>query len=272
MDYSARIESQIYRDKVISAEKAASCIQDGMTVSVPHFICYDSPVSTARAVLDRKLKGENFQVDLVSAAACHPVIDQGWTEAGIVRSFMPYTSANSSIRKSANRADGLYFKDYRLSVIPEYMRMGYLGDIDVALVSVAGITADGKLKPSVCAGYTQTVLNCAKKVILEINLQSAPDMYLLHDVYDPGDREGRQPIPITKANDVILSLIHISSHGKGSPQRKLRTPFLRLAALSRERRLPVSGVSETKGDRGEGSTSRPPAGSETANKSRESCR
>ena len=64
----------------------------------------------------------------------------------------------------------------------------------------------------------------------------------------------------------------VSSHGKGSPQRKLRTPFLRLAALSRERRLPVSGVSETKGDRGEGSTSRPPAGSETANKSRESCR
>lgn len=205
MDYSTRIESQLYRDKVISAQQAASYVQDGMTVAVPHFICYDSPVSTAKAVLDRKLNGENFQVDLVSAAACHPVIDEGWTKAGIIKSFMPYTSANSSIRKSANSPDGLNFKDYRLSVIPEYIRMGFLGDIDVALVSVAGITEDGKLKPSVCSGYTQTVLNCAKKVILEINLQSSPDMYLLHDVYDPGPREGRQPIPITKATDVIGS-------------------------------------------------------------------
>lgn len=200
----SRIKSPVYREKVISAEQAASYIKDGMTLSVPHFICYDSPVSTARALLERTRSGEKIEVNLISAASCTPVIDEDWTKAGIIKSFMPYTQAHSSVRKSANTADGgLNFMDYRLSVIPEYIRSGYLGDIDIALVSVAGITEDGKLKPSVCAGYTQTVLNCAKKVILEINLQSSEDMYLLHDVFEPGGRPNRQPIPITKATDVI---------------------------------------------------------------------
>ena len=202
---TSRVQSQIFRDKIMSAEQAADFIQDGMTVCIPHFICYDSPVSVARALLERRMKGEKIGVKLVSAAACTPVVDQGWTDAGIIKSFMPYTSAQSSIRKSANDPHGLNFMDYRLSVIPEYIRSGFLGDIDVALVSVAGITAEGGLKPSVCSGYTQTVLNCAKKVVLEINMQSSEDMYLLHDVYDPGPRPGRQPIPITKATDVIGS-------------------------------------------------------------------
>lgn len=202
----SRIESPVFREKVITAEQAASYIKDGMTVSVPHFICYDSPVSTARALLGRRNTGEKIEVKLISAASCTPVIDEDWTNAGMIKSFMPYTQAHSSVRKSANTAEGgLNFMDYRLSMIPEYIRSGYLGDIDVALVSVAGITEDGKLKPSVCAGYTQTVLNCAKKVILEINLQSSEGMYRLHDVYEPDARPGRQPIPITKATDVIGS-------------------------------------------------------------------
>ncbi len=201
----SRIENPVYREKVISAEQAASYIQDGMTVSIPHFICYDNPVSTARALIERQKKGEKIGVKMISAAVCSPTIDQGWTEAGIFKSYMPYLSANSSVRKSANTPDGIDFMDYRLSVIPEYIRSGYLGDVDVAIVSVAGITEDGKLKPSVDSGYTQTVLNCAKKIILEINLQSSDEMYLLHDVYEPGGRPNRQPIPITKADDVIGS-------------------------------------------------------------------
>lgn len=204
MDLS-RIESQLYRDKVISAEKAASFIENGMTLAIPHFICFDNPIGVAGALLERRKKGEDIVIDLVAGAACAPIIDMGWTEAGMVRSFMPYTSANSGIRKCANATDGLFFKDYRLSVIPEYIKSGYLGDIDIALVSVAGITEDGKLKPSICAGYSQTVLTYAKKVILEINVNSSADMYLLHDIYDPGPRPGRQPIPITKADDAIGS-------------------------------------------------------------------
>lgn len=205
MDFS-RIKSPVYRDKVMSAEQAASYIKDKMTLSVPHFICYDSPVSTAQALLDRVKAGEKISVNLISAASCTPVIDEEWTKAGMIKSFMPYTQAHSSVRKSANAPyGGLNFMDYRLSVIPEYIRSGYLGDIDIALVSVAGITEDGKLKPSICSGYTQTVLNCAKKVILEINLQSSEDMYKLHDVFEPGGRPNRKPIPITKATDVIGS-------------------------------------------------------------------
>lgn len=204
MDLS-RIENAALREKVMSAEQAASFIQDGMTVGIPHFICYDSPVSVARAVLDRKQKGEDLKLHLVSAASPTPVISEGWTKAGITKSFMPYIQSTSAMREYSNTPGGIDFMDFRLSLIPEYIRHGYLGDIDVALVSVAGITEDGKLKPSVCSGYTQTILNAAKKVILEINLQSSADMYLLHDVYDPGNRPNRQPIPITHADDVIGS-------------------------------------------------------------------
>lgn len=200
-----RIENPALREKVISAEQAAAYIQDGMTVSIPHFICYDSPVQVARAVLERKRTGEKIELRLISAASCTPTVDTDWTEAGITKSFMPYIQSNSIIRNYVNSDGGIDFKDYRLSVIPEYIRHGFLGDIDVALVSVAGITADGGLKPSICSGYTQTVLNEAKKVILEINMQSYEDMCLLHDVYDPGRQPGRGPIPVYRAKDVIGS-------------------------------------------------------------------
>ena len=202
----SRIKSPAFREKVITAEQAAGYIKDGMTIAVPHFICYDSPVGTARALLERRKAGEKIQVDLISAASCTPVISEEWTKAGMIKSFIPYMQAHSSVRYSANAArGGLNFKAYRLSMVPEYIRSGYLGDIDIALISVAGVTEEGKLKPSVCSGYTQTVLNCAKKIILEINLQSSEEMHLLHDVFEPGPRPGRKAIPITKAADVIGS-------------------------------------------------------------------
>lgn len=200
-----RIENASLREKVITAKEAAAYIKDGMTVSIPHFICYDSPVSVARAVLERNQAGEKIELHLISAASCTPTVDKDWTEAGITKSFMPYIQSNSIIRSYVNTSGGIDFKDYRLSMIPEYIRQGALGEVDIALVSVAGITEDGKLKPSVCAGYTQTVLSKAKKVILEINLQSSEDMHLLHDVYDLGPRPGRKHIPIYKADDVIGS-------------------------------------------------------------------
>ena len=88
----SRIESPAYREKVISAKQAASYIKDSMTVSVPHFICYDSPGSTARALLERQEAGEKIEVKLISAASCTPVIDEDWTKAGMIKSFMQIQS------------------------------------------------------------------------------------------------------------------------------------------------------------------------------------
>jgi succinyl-CoA:acetate CoA-transferase len=49
------------------------------------------------------------------------------------------------------------------------VRGGFFGHLDVALVEVAGVTADGALIPSSSVGNNNTWLDLADRVILEVN-------------------------------------------------------------------------------------------------------
>jgi succinyl-CoA:acetate CoA-transferase len=81
---------------------------------------------------------------------------------------------------------------------------GFLGHLDVALVEVSGITADGELVPSSSVGNNKTWIDQADAVILEVNSWQSEALQGMHDVYyGTALPPNRQPIPLTRPGDRI---------------------------------------------------------------------
>lgn len=198
-----RIKCSGLKDRIISAEQAARIIEPGMTVAIPHFNNLDSPVCIERALLERvKASGEKMELNVISTANCHPLVDTEWARAGMIKRRMDFVG-DPSIRYLLNTPGEVEFQDPHLSHVTEQIKHGWYGDIDVAIVSIAGITEDGGLLPSVCEGFVPTVLKAAKKVLLEINANSSEKMHLLHDVYSIDKLPIREPVAIKRVYDRI---------------------------------------------------------------------
>ena len=94
--------------------------------------------------------------------------------------------------------------DVHLSHVAQYAWFGLYGDLDVAIVEVAGIREDGLLIPSASIGNNKTWLERAKHVILEVNSRQPLGLDGMHDVYyGTALPPHRKPIPLTKSDDRI---------------------------------------------------------------------
>jgi succinyl-CoA:acetate CoA-transferase len=83
---------------------------------------------------------------------------------------------------------------------------GFLGDLHLAIVEVAGVLADGRLIPSSSVGNNKTWIDLADKVILEVNYWQSEHLEGLHDIYyGTALPPYRKPVPIVRANDRIGS-------------------------------------------------------------------
>jgi succinyl-CoA:acetate CoA-transferase len=91
-----------------------------------------------------------------------------------------------------------------LSHVAQMAWMGFLGPLDVAVVEISGITADGDLVPSSSVGNNKTWLDRADRVVLEVNSWQSPALDGMHDLYYgtalPPDRV---PIPLVGPADRI---------------------------------------------------------------------
>ena len=94
--------------------------------------------------------------------------------------------------------------DVHLSHVAQMVWEGFFGHLDMALVEVAGITADGELIPSSSVGNNKTWLDLADKVILEVNSGQTIELEGMHDIYYgialPPDRK---PIEIVEPAERI---------------------------------------------------------------------
>ncbi len=82
---------------------------------------------------------------------------------------------------------------------------GYYGNVDVAVVEVAGITeSGGELIPSASIGNNKTWLDVADRVILEVNSWVPEAMEGIHDVYyGTALPPHRKPLEIIRVEDRI---------------------------------------------------------------------
>ncbi len=198
--YKDRIRYAPYLDKVMSAEEAAQFIQDGMIVGASGFTRAGDPKAVTLALAERA-KNEKVKIKFWTGASLSDEVDGGLAEAGALSHRMPF-QATKSMRDLINKGE-ILFTDQHLSLSNEWIRMGVMGPIDIALVEAVTITEDGYIIPTSSVGNTPIFLEQAEKVIVEINLAHNPLLEGMHDIFLPAKRPGREAIPINNVSDRI---------------------------------------------------------------------
>lgn len=199
-DLGQFIRNKAFLDKIVSAEEAASWIEDGMNLGMSGFTLFGEPKEFPLALSKRGEK-ENFKVNLYTGASLGPTADQSMAEAGIINLRVPY-QGNAVMRGKINKGE-LYYIDQHLSHTAEEVRKGTLGKIDYAIIEAAAITEDGYIIPTGSVGNSPIFVEKAENVVIEINT-TAPRAYEgLHDIYIQKEQGERREIPIYKVSDRI---------------------------------------------------------------------
>ena len=206
MSIADRIRNPLLKSKIMSAEAAAELIPAGANVGMSGFTGSGHPKLVPGALAQRMKKahaaGEAFRIGLWTGASTAPELDGVLAEAQGVEMRLPYQS-DPIVRKQIN-AGQMQYTDLHLSHVAQLVWFGFLGNLDVAVIEVAGILPDGRLIPSSSVGNNKTWIDQADKIILEVNSMQNPGLEGMHDIYYgtqlPPDR---QPIPLVRANGRI---------------------------------------------------------------------
>jgi succinyl-CoA:acetate CoA-transferase len=195
-----RIHLPELREKVTTAEEAASWIEDGMTLGLSGFTRAGDAKAVPRALVDRANNGEDIKVNVYTGASLGADIDKILAESGVVNKRLPF-QADPVMRKEINTG-GHLFIDQHLSHTAELVRSGVL-EIDYAIVEATAITEDGLLIPTTSVGNNYSYVEFAKNLIIEVNTAHSEELQGIHDLYSPNKQGEREPIPLTKVNDRI---------------------------------------------------------------------
>jgi succinyl-CoA:acetate CoA-transferase len=191
---------------VVPADAAAALIAPGSTVGMSGFTGAgypkQVPLALAKRISEANAGGARFRINVWTGASTAPELDGALAAADGIELRLPYQSDPVS-RQKIN--DGLMeYIDVHLSHVAQMVWQGFLGHLDVALVEVSGITADGALIPSSSVGNNKTWIDQADTVILEVNSWQSADLDGMHDIYYctalPPDR---RPIQLTRPADRI---------------------------------------------------------------------
>ncbi|RBY97655.1 propionyl-CoA--succinate CoA transferase [Blastococcus sp. TF02-8] len=202
----ARIDHPGLARKVVPADAAAALIEPGDTVGMSGFTGAGYPKAVpealARRISGAHAAGEPFRVNVWTGASTAPELDGVLAAADGVDLRLPYQS--DPVTRAKINAGEMDYLDVHLSHVAQLAWEGFLGPLDVAVVEVSGITADGDLVPSSSVGNNKTWLDRADRVVLEVNSWQSPDLEGMHDIYYgtalPPDR---LPIPLTRPADRI---------------------------------------------------------------------
>jgi len=199
-NYEERIRNEQLRDRVVTAEEAASWIENGMTLGLSGFTRAGDVKAVPFALVNRVREEENFKVNVYTGASLGSDVDKLFAEAGILDKRLPF-QADPTMRKGINKGDFL-FVDQHLSHTSELIRSNVM-NVDVAILEAVSITEDGMVIPTTSIGNSLSFALNAKSIIIELNMSQSLQLEGLHDLYEPGKQGDRLPIPLTKSNDRI---------------------------------------------------------------------
>lgn len=196
-----RIRCKKLLDRVMTSDEAALLIKDGMNVGTSGFTPCGYPKAVPLALAKQAKEGRKVQINLMTGASVGVELDGELTEAGVIAKRLPYQT-NKSIRSAIN--DGrVDYIDQHLSHTPQFVRYGFQGNLDVALVEACAITEDGNIVPTTSVGNSPTFVQEADIVIVEVNTSQPLKLEGMHDIYIPQDPPNREPIPIVEPGDRI---------------------------------------------------------------------
>jgi succinyl-CoA:acetate CoA-transferase len=202
-----------FADKIMSAEEAAAFIPAGSNVGMSGFTGAGYPKAVPAALVARmreaKARGERFAVSVWTGASTAPELDGVMAEVEGVELRMPYQS--DPLSRAKINAGLMEYTDIHLSHVAQMVWEGFFGHLDVAVVEVAGITADGELIPSTSVGNNKTWIDLADKVILEVNSAQPIELEGMHDIYyGTALPPNRKPLQITQVSDRVgVPYLHV---------------------------------------------------------------
>ncbi|MFZ0703985.1 MAG: acetyl-CoA hydrolase/transferase family protein [Candidatus Korobacteraceae bacterium] len=209
-----RVLNKELAKKIMSADEAAALIRSGDQVGMSGFTGSGYPkvvpIELARRIAEANFRGQKFQVSVFTGASTGPELDGALAMAGGINLRLPYQS-DPETRKRINAGE-MDYMDVHLSHVAQIVEYGFLGKLNVALIEVAAVLEDGRLLPSSSIGNNRTWIDCAERVILEVNSWQPEALEGMHDIY-----YGLQPPP----NRGPIPLTH--------PGQRIGTPYLQVA-------------------------------------------
>ncbi|CAH2211816.1 acetyl-CoA hydrolase/transferase family protein [Tepidibacter aestuarii] len=196
-----RLRCNQLKGKVMSADEAAQLFEDGMIVGTSGFTPAGYPKAVPLALSRRKDKGDKIGLTIITGASVGDELDGELSRKGIMKRRYPYQT-NKDSRNKINSGD-VQYADMHLSNVPQWIKYGYFGNIDIALVEAVSITEDGNIIPSTSIGNANVFVETADKVIVEINTSQPLDLEGVHDIYSTKNPPNREAIPIVEATDRI---------------------------------------------------------------------
>ncbi|MDQ0176808.1 acetyl-CoA hydrolase/transferase family protein [Bacillus chungangensis] len=199
-DWDTLIRNVQLQDKIVSAEEAASWIQDGMTLGLSGF----TRAGDAKAVpiaLAERAKTETLKVNVYTGASLGSDVDKKLAEAGIIETRMPF-QVDAVMRGKINEGD-IHFVDQHLSHCAEWVRSKVWKPIDYAIIEATAITEDGMIIPTASVGNSPVFVEHAKHVIIELNVAAPSGFEGLHDIYFMEQQGMRAPLSLQTVDERI---------------------------------------------------------------------
>lgn len=204
-DHLHRIRSRALRERVVSAERAAALIQDGMVLGMSGFTRSGEAKAVPMALAERARRTP-LKVTLMTGASLGNDLDRILAEAHVTARRIPFMS-DPGLRRAINAGEVMYI-DQHLSETVEQLRTLQLAPVDIAIVEAVAITENGGIVPTTSIGNSASFALLADKVIVEINAGQSEALEGLHDIYIPSYRPSRAPIPVL-APDSRVGFPHI---------------------------------------------------------------
>lgn len=183
---------------VLTAQEAASLIQNGQTVGFSGFTPAGATKAIPRAIAMKAREeheaGQAFQIGVVTGASTGDSLDGELADADAVAWRTPYQS-NPKMRHNINAGKTRFF-DMHLSQLQQWIRYGFLGKFHFAVVEASEVTADGEITLTTSVGAANTFIQEADRVLIEVNRHHPVELYGFHDIFEPLDPPYRREIPV----------------------------------------------------------------------------
>ena len=196
-----RIKCKALSNKIMAAEEAAKMVKDGMVVGASGFTPAGYPKAVPRALAKRSENGEDIKITLITGASVGDELDGVLARSGVIARRYPYQT-DASMRDAINNGSVKY-SDMHLSHVPQWIKYGFFGKIDVAIIEAIGITEEGGIIPSTSIGNSNVLVEMAETVIVEINTSQPVELEGIHDIYGLEKPPNRKEIPIYRPEDRI---------------------------------------------------------------------
>ncbi len=138
-----RICNEALLRKVTTPRAAAAHIKNGMTVGFSGFTVIGYPKVLPVELARRAEEGEELGITVITGGNVGDQLDGVLARSGVMKRRYGF-QGNRDLRALAN-ADRIQYVDTHVSHGPYLIKNGYLGKIDVAVIEVAAIRADGSL-------------------------------------------------------------------------------------------------------------------------------